>query len=101
MVNLCSEEGRKIRYENSELTEILTINEVPMNVRIAVIVPNIYSTIYHSRTCRRIWEAFENVINRMSSKKYSDESKMKSSMNTMLFNELCKKGIMLRLGRFK
>lgn len=96
---VCAAEGSKLRYDHKEEIETLELNEIPDGFEVIVMVPNIYNTIYHSKTCHLLWDAFETVINKMSNKNYSDDSKMKASMNTMLFNELCKRGIMIRLGR--
>ena len=96
---VCASEGNKLRYDHKEEIETLELNEIPEGFEVIVMVPNVYGNICHSKTCHLLWDAFETVINKMSNKNYSDDSKRKASMNTMLFNELCKRGIMIRLGR--
>ena len=76
--------------------EEVQINDKPMYCILTVIVPQILYNIEHSRSCELLWGAFETVIEKISKKKYVDESKMKQSMNTMLFNELRKRGIMIK-----
>lgn len=76
--------------------EEVQMNEMPTHYSFAVIVPQMLHNIEHSRVCVYLWDAFEAVIAKASKKKYVDESKMRQSMNTMLFNELRKRGIMIR-----
>lgn len=76
--------------------EEVQINEMPTHCAFTVIVPQILHNVEHSKSCGLLWDAFESVIAKASKKKYVDESKMKQSMNTMLFNELRKRGIMIR-----
>lgn len=81
--------------ESFEYEEV-QINEIPTHCAFTVIVPQILNNVEHSRCCVSLWDAFEAVIAKASKKKYVDESKMRQSMNVMLFNELRKRGIMIR-----
>ena len=76
--------------------EEVQINDMPMYCSLMVIVPQILHNVEHSRSCELLWSSFEKVIEKISKKKYVDESKMRQSMNTMLFNELRKRGIMIK-----
>lgn len=90
ITRLASKGRGPIEYEEVQ------INEMPTYYHLTVIVPQILYNIEHSRSCELLWGAFETIIEKMSKKKYVDESKMKQSMNTMLFNELRKRGIMIK-----
>lgn len=76
--------------------EEIQMNEIPTHRSFTIIVPQVLVNIEHSRTCGFLWDAFEAIITKASKKKYADESRMKQSMNLMLFNELRKRGIMIR-----
>ena len=82
--------GGPIEYEEVQ------ISDMPMYCSLTVIVPQILYNVEHSRSCELLWSSFETVIEKISKKKYVDESKMRQSMNTMLFNELRKRGIMIK-----
>lgn len=95
---MTKDEITRLIHKGSEPFEYeeVQINEMPTHCPFAVIVPQILHNIEHSRTCGHLWDAFEAVITKASKKKYVDESKMRQSMNVMLFNELRKRGIMIR-----
>lgn len=76
--------------------EEVQMNEMPTHYPFEIIVPQILNNVEHSVCCVLLWEAFETVIEKASKKRYANESKMRQSMNTMLFNELRKRGIMIR-----
>lgn len=95
---MTKDEITRLVHKGSELFEYeeIQINEMPIHYPFTVVVPQILYNVEHSRTCGLLWDAFESVIAKASKKKYMDESKMRQSMNTMLFNELRKRGIMIR-----
>ena len=90
ITRLVSKGREPIEYEEVQ------INDMPMYCSLTVIVPQILYNVEHSRSCELLWSSFETVIEKISKKKYVDESKMRQSMNTMLFNELRKRGIMIK-----
>lgn len=90
ITRLASKGRGPIEYEEIQL------NDMPMYCSLTVIVPQILYNVEHSRSCELLWSSFEAVIEKISKKKYVDESKMRQSMNTMLFNELRKRGIMIK-----
>lgn len=74
----------------------IQFNELEQYRGVPMISSPIMLRISHSQSCRLLWEAFDVVIMKASKKKYADESKMRQSMNLMLFNELRKRGIIIR-----
>jgi hypothetical protein len=73
----------------------IELDDIPRYQQTPIMVPVIFQN-KTSSVSEHIWNAFENVINKTSSKKYINEKSMKKAMNTMLYNELSKRNIIIK-----
>lgn len=90
-------EGRRVASNPDVLIETILTSEIPQNTEFIIIAPMALYKVHRSRNYGGLWDAFLTVINKMSNKKYTDEYKRKTSMNTMLCNEFMKRKIEVRL----
>ena len=82
--------------KSSTVIEEIELDEINKYESFLAMCPTMLVNAASSKPCKGIWDAFDNVITKMSNKKYENESKRIQSMNLMLFNELRKKGISIR-----
>jgi hypothetical protein len=73
----------------------IELEDIPQHVQVPIMVPQILVT-ENSGVCSVIWKAFENVINKVSRKKYVNDKMMKKAMNVMLYNELRKNKLIIK-----